>query len=102
MSVAPEVVGPAYGEVLRPLVEQLQAGSDLGLFTDIDPHAEALSIQGVVWAAIERHWADPSADVRDLRDTVQRFCLRGLGVDPELITDVLSAAPNAALSAPGH
>ncbi len=102
MSVAPEVVGPAYDELLRPLIEQLQAGSDLGLFTEIDPRAEALSIQGVVWAAIERHWADPSADVRDLRDAVQRFCLRGLGADPELITDVLSAAPYAALSAPRH
>ena len=57
MFAAPELVAPAYREVLRPLVEQLTRGRDLGLFGEIDPEGEALSIQGVVWANVERHWA---------------------------------------------
>ena len=57
MFAAPELVGPAYGEILRPLVEQLAARNRTRLFTDIDPADEALSIQGVVWANVERHWA---------------------------------------------
>ena len=34
MFAAPELVGPAYREILRPLVEQLARGTDLGLFTE--------------------------------------------------------------------
>jgi AcrR family transcriptional regulator len=93
MFAAPELVGPAYGEILRPLIEQLQRGRDLGLFTEIDPDNEALSIQGVVWSSVERHWATAGCDPSDLRQRVQRFCLRGLGVAPELITAVLTDVP---------
>jgi len=92
MLTAPELVGPAYDEILRPLVEQLSRGGDLGLFADIDPENEALSIQGVVWSNIERQWADVGCNVGDLRERVQRFCLRGLGVAPETITDVLDTS----------
>ena len=63
MFTAPELVGPAYDEILRPLVEQLGHGRDQGLFTDIDPNTEALSIQGVVWSNIERQWADVGCNV---------------------------------------
>jgi len=98
MFAAPEVVGPAYDEILRPLVEQLRRGRDLGLFSDIDPANEALSIQGVVWSNIERQWADVGCNLSDLRCRVHRFCLRGLGVAAETIADVLADAPNAELS----
>ena len=88
MFAAPELVGPAYDEILRPLVEQLERGRDLGLFTDIDPANEALSIQGVVWSNIERQWADVGCNLSDLRDRVQRFCLRGLGVAAGTIAEI--------------
>lgn len=96
MFASPELIGPAYGEILRPLVEQLGRGRELGLFTDIDPDDEALSIQGVVWSNVERQWAVGSCDPDELRERVQRFCLRGLGVDPATIKAVLDervAAP---------
>lgn len=86
---APAVVGPAYREMLRPLVEQLRHGMELGLFTQIDPDSEALSIQGVVWAIVERQWATGDRDPDELRQRVQRFCLRGLGVGPAAIVAVL-------------
>lgn len=89
MFVAPELVGPAYREILRPLTEQLERGRDLGVFTDIDPDNEALSIHGVVWANVERHWATGRCEPSDIRERVQRFCLRGLGVAPETIIAVL-------------
>jgi AcrR family transcriptional regulator len=89
MFASPELIGPAYGEILRPLVEQLVRGAERGLFTDIDPESEALSIQGVVWSNVERQWATGSCDQNELRERVQRFCLRGLGVAPELITAVV-------------
>ncbi len=89
MFAAPAVVGPAYREMLRPLVEQLRHGMELGLFTEIDPDSEALSIQGVVWAIVERQWATGDRDSDELRQRVQRFCLRGLGVGPAAIVGVL-------------
>jgi AcrR family transcriptional regulator len=90
MFAAPELVAPAYREMLRPLVEQLRRGKDLGLFGGIDPDGEALSIQGVVWANIERHWATAHRDPSDIRERVQRFCLGGLGLTPEAIMAVLT------------
>jgi AcrR family transcriptional regulator len=89
MSAAPEIVAPAYREILRPLVEELTRGGDLGLFSDIDPDGEALSIQGVVWSNVERHWATAGAELTDIREHVERFCLRGLGVAPETIIAVI-------------
>ena len=89
MFAAPELVAPAYREILRPLVEQLTRGKDLGIFAEIDPDGEALSIHGVVWANVERHWATAAREPRDIRDRVQRFCLGGLGVTPEVISAAL-------------
>jgi AcrR family transcriptional regulator len=89
MFAAPELVGPAYIEILRPLVDELGRGKDLGYFVEVDPHNEALSIHGVVWASVERQWAATDRDPDDLRSRVQRFCLRGLGVESELIDAVL-------------
>lgn len=90
MFAAPELVAPAYREVLRPLVEQLTRGKDLGLFGEIDPEGEALSIQGVVWANVERHWATAQREPSEIRERVQRFCLQGLGVASEVIAAVLT------------
>ena len=88
MLAAPELVKPAYDEILRPLVEQLERGRDLGLFADIDPANEALSIQGVVWSNVEQQWTDVGCTMSDLRQRVQRFCLRGLGVAPDTIAEI--------------
>ena len=62
----------------------------MGLFADVDPTAGALSIQGVVWAHIERQWATATGARSDIRERVQRFCLRGLGVTPEVIAAVVA------------
>jgi AcrR family transcriptional regulator len=80
MFAAPELVSEAYQEILKPLVEQLEEGRRLGLFPDIDPVADALSIHGAIWASVERQWATGDCDQRAVRDGVVRFCLRGLGV----------------------
>lgn len=90
----PELVAPAYREILRPLVEQLTRGKDLGIFTDIDPNGEALSIHGVVWANVERHWATADRDPDEIRDRVQRFCLGGLGLTPKAISAALQDVPS--------
>jgi len=93
MFAAPELVAPAYREILRPLIEQLTRGRDLGLFGDIDPEGEALSIHGVVWANVERHWATAQRKPSEIRERVLRFCLQGLGVVPDVIAAVLTDAP---------
>lgn len=79
MFAAPALVGDAYGEILKPLVEQLESGKHLGLFPDADPMADALSIHGVIWASVERQWSTGDCDRVAVRDRVVRFCLRGLG-----------------------
>jgi AcrR family transcriptional regulator len=89
MFAEPALVGPAYDEILLPLREQLERGSAAGVFAGIDPEAEALCIQGTVWANVERHWATGDCELSGLRERVLRFCLRGLGVNPKAITDVL-------------
>jgi AcrR family transcriptional regulator len=90
MFASPELVGPAYREILRPLVEQLERGLGAKLFRDISPETEALSIQGVVWSNVERQWAGPGCDLAELRERVQRFCLRGLGVSAKTIDAVIA------------
>jgi AcrR family transcriptional regulator len=90
MFAASELVAPAYSEMLRPLIEQIDRGTQLGLFADVDPAVEALSIQGVVWANIERHWATGTCDRGDTRKRVQRFCLRGLGVAADVIAEIVA------------
>jgi AcrR family transcriptional regulator len=84
MFAAPELVGDAYGEILKPLVEQLEIGKRAGVFPGIDPTADALSIHGATWASVERQWANAACDRAAVRDDVVRFCLRGLGV---MLTD---------------
>ncbi len=90
MFAAPELVGAAYGEILAPLVEQLERGNELSIFTDVDPAAHATSIQGVLWATVERQWATSDSDRRDVRRRILQFCLRGLGVAPESVAAVLA------------
>ena len=72
------------------LVEQLERGRKLGRFTDIDPTANALSIQGALWASVERLWATGDCDRAEVRRNILQFCLRGLGVDPASIAEVLT------------
>jgi AcrR family transcriptional regulator len=88
MFAAPELVAPAYAEMLAPLVEQIERGARLGQFEVADAAAEALSIQGVVWANVERQWATGSCDRGEIRNRVQRFCLRGLGVADPVIDNI--------------
>ena len=84
MFASPELVGDAYGEILKPLVEQLELGNRSGVFPGIDPTADALSIHGAIWASVERQWSTAECDRAAVRDDVVRFCLRGLGV---MVTD---------------
>jgi AcrR family transcriptional regulator len=88
MFASPELIQPAYAEMLQPLIEQLHHGLTHGVFHDIDPVTEAESIQGVVWAGTERQWATGDCERAEVRERVVRFCLRGLGVAPETIADV--------------
>ncbi|MGB8207175.1 MAG: helix-turn-helix domain-containing protein [Mycobacterium sp.] len=88
MFAAPELIQPAYQQMLKPLVEQLHRGLILHVFHDIDPVTEAQSIQGVVWASTERHWAAGDCQRAEVRRRALRFCLRGLGVAPETIADI--------------
>jgi len=80
MFAAPELVSDAYGEILEPLIEQLEKGKAAGLFPGIDPAADALSIQGAIWASTERQWATGDCDQHAVREQIFRFCLRGIGV----------------------
>jgi AcrR family transcriptional regulator len=93
MFASPELIQPAYAQMLKPLIEQLQLGVQHGVFHDIDPVTAAQSIQGVVWAGTERHWATGDCDRADVRERALRFCLRGLGVAPETITQIVSSRP---------
>jgi AcrR family transcriptional regulator len=77
---SPELVQPAYAEMLKPLIAQLERGMEQGVFLDIDPVTDAQAIQGVVWASTERQWATGDCDPADIRERALRFCLRGLGV----------------------
>jgi AcrR family transcriptional regulator len=88
MFAAPELIQPAYEEMLKPLIEQLQRGLTLGAFLDIDPVTDAQAIQGVVWASTERQWAAGDCQRAEVRQRALRFCLRGLGVTPETITEI--------------
>jgi AcrR family transcriptional regulator len=85
MFASPELIQPAYAQMLEPLIEQLQRGLDEGAFHGIDPTSDAQSIQGVVWACTERHWATNDCDRSQVRRTAFQFCLRGLGVAPDTI-----------------
>jgi AcrR family transcriptional regulator len=88
MFVAPELIQPAFDEMLKPLIEQLERGQSVGMFHDIDPVSVAQSIQGVVWASTERHWAAGGCERSEVRRRTLRFCLRGLGVKNDTIDDI--------------
>ncbi|WP_297730861.1 TetR/AcrR family transcriptional regulator [Mycobacterium sp.] len=85
---SPEMVGPVYGAILDPLIEQLERGLELGVFQDIVPATAAKSIHGVVWAGTQRQWATHRWDRTVVRERALRFCLRGLGVAPHTIERV--------------
>jgi AcrR family transcriptional regulator len=89
---SPELVGPAYALILRPLIDQIERGTRLGLFADSHPAEEAMSIHGVVWATVERLWATGNDDLSDVRKRTIRFCLRGLGVAGDVIDEVIASA----------
>ena len=88
MFAAPELIQPAFEEMLKPLIEQLNDGLRSAVFHDIDPVTEAQSIQGVVWASTERQWAAANYERTEVRRRALGFCLRGLGVQPEIIADI--------------
>jgi AcrR family transcriptional regulator len=88
MFASPELIQPAYAQMLEPLIEQLQRGLADGAFHGIDPASDAQSIQGVVWACTERHWATGDCERSDVRRTAIQFCLRGLGVAPDTIAQL--------------
>jgi AcrR family transcriptional regulator len=88
MFASPELIQPAYAEMLKPLVEQLHRGLVDGTFHNIDPITDAQSIQGVVWTSTERQWATGDCERAEVRERALRFCLRGLGVTPETIADI--------------
>ena len=85
---APQLIQPAFEEMLTPLVEELSRGLSSGVFYDIDPVSEAQSIQGVVWARTERHWAAGDRARAEVRSRTLRFCLRGLGVKAATIDEI--------------
>jgi AcrR family transcriptional regulator len=87
---SPELVQPAYAEMLKPLIAQLERGLDHGVFHNIDPVTDAQAIQGVVWASTERQWATGDCEPSDIRERVLRFCLRGLGVAPEMVAQMVA------------
>jgi AcrR family transcriptional regulator len=87
---SPESITPAYGEILRPLINQIIRGKRLGLFAAEHPFEEAMSIHGVVWAHIERQWATGTCDRSFVRQHVLRFCLRGLGAAADVIDEIIS------------
>jgi AcrR family transcriptional regulator len=92
---SPDVVAPAYTAILEPLTEQLQRGLELGVFDDIAPATAAKSIHGVVWAGTQRHWATHRSSHGEVRDRALRFCLRGLGVAPDMIERVTARDASA-------
>jgi len=88
MFASPNLVQPAYAELLKPLSEVLQRGLQHGVFHDIDPVTDAQVVHAVVWAGIERQWRTADCDRDDIRRRALRFCLRGLGVTTDAIAQV--------------
>jgi AcrR family transcriptional regulator len=81
----PNLVQPAYEQLLKPLVAALERGRRDGVFPHTDPVTDAQAIHAVVWAAIERQWRSGDCDRDDVRERVLRFCLGGLGMTAEVI-----------------
>lgn len=87
---SPGLVQPAYAEMLSPLRDAIRRGLEGGVFHQVDPVTHAQFIHGVVWAGIDQQWAKGGGDREDLRQRIQQFCLRGLGVAREVIEQVCS------------
>jgi AcrR family transcriptional regulator len=85
---SPELIQPAYAEMLEPLIDQIQRGLEQCAFRDVNPMSGAQSIQGVVWASTERQWATGDCERAEVRQRTLRFCLRGLGVAAATITRI--------------
>src|ERR1700757_1081576 len=85
MFASPNVVMPAYAQLLKPLSQVLQHGLEHGVFHHIDPVTDAQAIHAVVWAGIERQWTTGDCDRDDVRQRALRFCLGGLGVAADAI-----------------
>ena len=66
--------------ILAPLVEQLQLGQDLGVFTNVDPGTDARFIHDVTFGVVESHWYGSGRSKREARSGVLRFCLSAIGV----------------------
>jgi AcrR family transcriptional regulator len=92
---SPKLVSPAYNAILEPLIEQLQRGLGLGLFHDIVPATAAKSIHGVVSGQTQRQWATGHSDCANVRERALRFCLRGLGVAPETVAQIVALSARA-------
>ena len=90
MFASPRLVQSAYATMLEPLIEQLQRGLEDGVFAEIDPATAAQSVQGVVWAVTERQWATGACERADVRERALRFCLRGVGLAPETIAQIVA------------
>ena len=88
MFASPNLVMPAYAQLLNPLSEALQRGLQHEVFHHIDPVTDAQAIHAVVWAAIERQWTTGDCDREDVRQRALRFCLLGLGVTAEAIAHI--------------
>jgi AcrR family transcriptional regulator len=88
MFASPDLIGPAYTEMLEPLIEQLRRGLSDGVFHNIDPVTDAQSIQGVVWTSTEQQWTSGVCQRAEVRERALRFCLRGLGVSPGTIAEI--------------
>jgi AcrR family transcriptional regulator len=88
MFASPNLVMPAYSQLLKPLSEALQGGLQHGVFHHIDPVTDAQAIHAVVWAGIERQWTTGDCDRDYVRQRALRFCLGGLGVTAEAIARV--------------
>jgi hypothetical protein len=86
---SPEVFAPAYGEILRPLIDEIDRGKQRKQFGDVDSVEEAMSIHGVTWVHIERQLLTGNCDRDEVCTRAQRFCLRGLGVPADVIDNVL-------------
>lgn len=78
-ATSPETMAEVHGAMLAPLVEQIDRGTAAGVFASQDPVADALSVDAVTWACIERQWAGAGDDPVVARERVLRFCLRALG-----------------------
>jgi AcrR family transcriptional regulator len=85
---SPELVMPAYAQLLTPLSEALQRGLRCGMFHRIDPVTDAEAVHAVVWAGIERQWTNGNCDRDEVRQRALRFCLRGIGVAADAIEKI--------------